>query len=721
PEVENAVSLTPVWGPGLTLPDRLVKYGDKWFEESRIYAADTSFFKIFDFKLVEGNPITALKDIGSVIISRSIARKYFGDEDPMNKMITINFNQDFNFRITGIMEDIPRQSHFHFDFLLSYPTLKLAEGEGGEWFTWNDFGHFNYLLLKDGTSPRDLESKMIAWSEKYIQYDSSMLESLHRGEIGFGLQPISGIHLHSRLKWELEPNGDITYIYIFSALGLFILLIACINFTNLSIAKTSGRLTEIGIKKIAGASGLQIKTQFMTEAVFTALLSFLTALILFEVVAPSLRSLSGKPLIIDYAAPVTWISGAALIMICGILSGFYPAIILSRLATSNIIKGKTSSRFQNAGLGSALLVFQFFISIFLIIVTFIISDQTRMLRNKKLGFDSNQVIAVPIKDTLELRNYEFVKSSILEDSRIANISAVSNIPGRNFNQNPIRWKGSDRDYSASELKVDEDFFETLDLKILEGRGFSKDFPSDVENAFILNKTAAALYEWESPLNEDIIWYDDEITRTGKVIGVVEDFHFQSLRSGIEPLIIHFFQPDFNYFLIRINSGDITSTLVSLKSKFSLLDPNHPFTYFFLDEDFARLYEGEMRMQKVTGYFTILALLISCIGLFGLSSFSIEKRTKEIGIRKVNGATAFDITKMLSADFIKWVVLAFILACPVAWLFSDQWLQNFSVKIEVSWIIYLLTGMAAVVLALLTVLFQSRKAALKNPVDILRNE
>jgi putative ABC transport system permease protein len=721
PEVENAVSLTPVWGPGLTLPDRLVKYGDKWFEESRIYAADTSFFKIFDFNLIEGNPASALKDVGSVIISRSIARKYFGNEDPMNKMITINFNQDFNFRITGIMEDLPRQSHFHFDFLLSYLTLKLAEGEGGEWFTWNDFGHFNFLLLKDGTNPRDLENKMVTWSEKYIQYDSTLLESLHRGDIGFGLQPISSIHLHSRLKWELEPNGDITYVYIFSALGLLILLIACINFTNLSIAKTSGRLTEIGIKKIAGASGLQIKTQFMTEAVFTALFSFLTALILFEVVAPSLRNLSGKPFIIDYTAPVTWISGAVLVMICGILSGFYPAIILSRLATSNIIRGKTSSRFQNAGLGNALLVFQFFISIFLIIATFIISNQTRMLRNKKLGFDSNQVIAVPIKDTLELRNYEFIKSSILEDSRIANISAVSNIPGRNFNQNPIQWKGSDRDYSASELKVDEDFFATLDLKILEGRGFSRDFASDVESAFILNKTAASLYEWESPLNEDIIWYDDEITRTGKVIGVVEDFHFQSLRSGIEPLIIHFYQPDFNYFLIRINSEDITSTLASLKSKFSLADPNHPFTYFFLDEDFGRLYEGEVRMQKVTGYFTILALLISCIGLFGLSSFSIEKRTKEIGIRKVNGATVFDITKMLSADFIKLIVMAFILACPAAWFFSDRWLQNFSVKIEVSWIIYLLTGITVIVLALLTVFYQSIKAALKNPVDILRNE
>ena len=719
PEVINAVSITPVWGPGLTLPDRLVKYGEKRFEESRIYAADTTFFKIFSFKLIKGNPESALNDVGSIILTQSMAKKYFGNDDPIDKMITINFGPDINFRITGVMEDIPHNSHFHFDFLISYVTLKAYER--GEWMTWSDFGHYNYVLLKNNADYRKLEKNMIKWSEKYIQYDSANLERLHRGDIGFKLQPLTSIHLHSKLKWELEPNGDISYVYIFSALGTLILLVACINFTNLSIAKTTGRLVEIGIKKISGATPLQIRIQFLIEALVTTFVSGILALVLFEIVAPSIGNLAGKTFELHYTDPFTIVSVTLIILFCGILAGIYPAMILSGLATSNILKGKTGSRFRNQGLGYALLVFQFSISIFLIIVTKIISDQTKLLRDTKLGFDSSQVIAVPIKDPLEQKNYEFVKAEILKESHIKNITAVSNIPGRNFNQNDIQWKGTDHSYSASELRVDEDFFKTLNLKIIEGRGFSKDIPSDIENAYILNKTAASLYNWTSPVNEKLIWYDDEITRNGTVIGVVEDFHFQSLRSGIEPLIIQLYMPEFNYFLIRINSKDIGETIEILKTKFERIDPSHPFTYFFLDDDFSKLYVGETRMYKVISYFSILALIISCIGLFGLSAFTIEKRTKEIGIRKVNGATVFSILRMLSSEFTKLIIVAIIIACPLAWVFSYHWLQNFSVKINISWVVFILAGLLCISLSLLTVLVHAWKAAIRNPVDTLRYE
>ncbi len=719
PEVINGVTLTPVWGSGLTQPDRLVKYGDKWFEESRIYAADTAFFSVFNFPMLEGNPETALKDPGSVVITQSIAKKYFGNEDPLGKMITISFGKDYNLMVTGVIGDIPRETHFHFDFLLSYKAF--PNFPDGSWFTWGDFGHFNYIVLRNGADPEKLQKEMVDWATKYVNFSQTQLNALHRGDIGFRLQPITDIHLRSHLKWELEPNGDISYVYIFSALGFLILLIACINFTNLSIARTTGRLTEIGIKKISGASRNNIKIQFISEAFVTVFISFIAAIILFELFKPAMSNLAGKSFNLQLLDPENLSLIALVIIGCTLLAGIYPAIVLSRLAPSSILKGKTGGRFRNSGLGYFLLVFQFAISIFLIIFARIISEQTGFLQDQKLGFDSNQVLAVPIQDPDERHNYEFIKADILKDSHVENISAISNIPGRNFNQNPVQLEGDVRTYDVSELRVDEDFFRTLHLKMIEGRSFSKDIPSDVENAYILNKTAASMFKGQDPLNKDLIWYDDDVTRRGKVIGVVEDFHFQSLRKGIEPLIIQLYQPSFNYFLIRISSTGIPSTLTTLKSKFDKLDPAHPFTYFFLNDDFARLYESEMRMRTVTGYFTALAIIISCIGLFGLSSFTIEKRTKEIGIRKVNGASVLNIIRMLSSQFMGWVLLAFVIASPLAWFFSSHWLNNFSVKISISWILFVAAGLLSLLLTLLTVLHHAWKAAVRNPVETLRYE
>ena len=634
-------------------------------------------------------------------------------------MITIKFDRDYNLMVTGVIKDIPQNSHFHFDFLLSYKVY--GDFPQGSWFTWGDFGHYIYIELQDGADPKKLEKEMVDWSAKYIPYNQSQLNALHRGDIGFRLQPITAIHLHSHLKWELEPNGDINYVYIFSAFGFLILLIACINFTNLSIARTTGRLTEIGIKKISGATRFSIRSQFISEALITVLISFLAAVILFELLAPSLGNIAHKSFNLEISNSSSLLILVALLISCTLLSGIYPAIVLSRLSPSGILKGKTGGRFRNTGLGFFLLVIQFSVSIFLIVFANIISKQTHLLQEKKLGFDSRLVLVVPIKDSLVRHNYEFVKAEILKNSHIKDITAVSNIPGRNFNQNPVQWEGDDRTYSASELRVDEDFFKTMHLKILEGRSFSKDIPSDMEKAYILNKTAASMFKWKSALNENMIWYDDDVTRKGKVIGVVEDFHFQSLRNGIEPLIIQFYQPEFNYFLIRIASADIQQTLASLKSEFEMLDPANPFIYFFLDDDIARLYQSEMRMEKVTNYFTVLALAISCIGLFGLASFTIEKRTKEIGIRKVNGAAVINILGMLSSEFIRWVLLAFLIASPAAWIISIRWLRNFSEKITISWTLFVLAGLLSILLTLVTILYHAWLAAVRNPVDTLRYE
>lgn len=718
-EVENAVSITPVWGEGLTQPERTVKYGDVQFEESAIYAADTTFFDVFTFPMLQGDPETALNDVGSIVITETIARKFFGDEDPLNKMITINFGQDFTFQITGVMADIPSNAHFHINFLISYVTLKTAWSR--EFFEWGDFGHYNYLLLRDDTEPKVLEQKMISWSTKYIDWPESALNELERGDIKFTLQALQDIHLNSRLRWELEANGNILYVYIFSAMGILVLVIACVNFMNLSIARSSLRGKEVGVKKVVGAQRSSIQIQFLMEAMLSSGISMILAIILFEVLAIPLGSLVNKHFIIPYTNPITLLSLLGFAISCGLLAGLYPAIFMSGFSPFAALKGAKLNMSKKSILRNSLVVFQFSVSTFLIISTLTISRQVGNMRSQKLGFEAEQLLVFQIKDTAMLANYETVKAEFLNYHNISNISAVSNIPGRRFNQNPIQWLEGDKNIDASELKVDPDFIKTLQIKIDTGRFFSKNRPSDIENAFIINKTASKLFKWDSPLQEEIIWHDDEITRRGTIIGVIDDFHFQSLHSSIEPLIIHFQPAEFNYFIVRISNQDIPNTIAFIKEKYESLDPQHTFNYFFLDDDLAKLYHADERMQEVVSYFTVLAIIISCIGLFGLSSFAAEQRTKEIGIRKVNGASVFSILIMLSSEFSKWIVLAALIATPITWYILNEWMQNFAFKTGTSWVFYPLAFLITLLVSWLTIGPQSIKAAMKNPVDALRYE
>jgi putative ABC transport system permease protein len=719
PEVENAVSLTPVWGGGLTQPDRLVKYGEIQFEENGIYAADTTFFKVFSFPLISGNPEQCLNDVGSLVLTESMARKYFGDDDPMGKIITINFGMDAPFRITGVMKDIPPNAHFHFDFLLSYNTLKAYED--GEWFEWSDFGHYNYLLLRPGTDPDALERKIVRWVIPYLDWPETYLNQLKEGIITFKLTPIDQIHLYSHIKWELEANGNIVYVYIFSALGIFILLIAIINYVNISTARTSYRQIEIGVKKVMGASRRKLEMQFLLESLISSAIATLLAIILFEIFASPLGNLAQKSFKLEYTDPGMLLLILSLMLICGFLAGIYPAFILSGYRVSDILKGQRKPRKHKSVFRNMLVVFQFAISIFLIIGTITISNQISFLQNKKLGFNSDQVMVVPIQDTLVRHNYEWVKADLLTNPHVLGISAVSNIPGRRFNQNPIQWVSSEDAFPCSEMRVDHDFIKTMDLRMVKGRDFSIERAYDTENVFIINESAARLYDWPDPVNEELIWYDDEITRRGKIIGVVEDFHFQSLHTSIEPLILYIDPGEFNYFFVRLDPSDIPGTMAYLENKFSTLDPANPFNYFFLDDDFARLYVSEQRMQQVSGYFTGLAIIISCIGLFGLSAYSAERRTKEIGIRKVNGASTANIMRMLSMDYIRWILIAFVLSAPLGYLIMKDWLKNFAYQAGNSAWIYFIAGLIALLIGTLTVSFQAFKAARRNPVESLRYE
>jgi putative ABC transport system permease protein len=718
-EVENAVSITPVWGDGMTRPMRTVKQGDLQFEESGIYAADTTFFEVFSFPLLKGDPKTALKDVGGLVITNEMAGKYFGDTDPMGKMLIINFGMDIPFVITGVMENIPRNSHFHFDFLISYNTTKSHES--GEFYEWADFGHYNYILLSKNVSPDQLEKKLFDWVGRYREWPEGAEEEYKNGTIGFKLQPLTAIHLHSNIRWELENNGNIIYVYIFISLAIFIVLIACINFMNLSTARAAKRAVEIGLKKVVGANRSQLILQFYLESFMASFIAMIIGIIIFESLTPIFTTLTGKVFYLNYQDPINLLVLLLFVIICTLLAGTYPAIVLSRFKPTNILKGIKVSTRTPVNFRNILVIFQFAISTFLIIGTLVISSQLRYLKNQKLGLMSEQVLAIPIKDTLIQASYRSVKTELLKNNEILSISAVSNLPGKNFNQNPIQWKGDDDHLNVSELSVDHDFFKTLGIQIKNGRSFSLDMESDEEFAFILNQEAADYFDWNSAIEQEVIWHDDEIERNGKVIGVVENFHFQSLHKNIEPLIIHLMPDVFNYFLVKISPSNVSESIAYLKESYESLDPNNDFTYFFLDDEFASLYQSEERIETIFSHFTLLSIFISCLGLFGLSAYDAERRTKEIGIRKVNGATIVNIVGLLSRDISRWVIIAFLIASPFGYFIMQNWLKNFAYQTSISFWSFLLAGSMVVLIGLIAVSYQAIKAALRNPIESLRYE
>ena len=717
PEVENAVSLTPLFGPGLSRVTHSVRYQDKIFDEPGFYAADTTFFDVFNFALVKGNPKTALKNPLSVIITEEIASKYFGTDEPMGK--TLRFENSFDLMVTGVIENIPANSHFHFDFLISYNALRYIET--GNWLEWEDFGHYNYILLSKDVNSNDVHRKIPEWFLKYNDWSESSVNRFRNGEIGFNLTPITDIHLKSNIRWELEPNGNIVYVYLFSFAALFILVIACINFMNLATARSMERSREVGLRKSVGAKRSQLFYQFLGESILTSFVAVLLSIAFGEIFMSLFNGLTGKELNLAYFKNIEGLAIlTGIILFAGVFSGSYPALVLSGFMPANILKNNIKSEYKSKYFRKVLVVFQFSASIILIFGTFVIYNQLHFLKTKNLGFEKEQVLVVPIKNPNIRTNYESVKSSFLRNPEIINVSAVSNVPGRNFNQNPIQWK-EESTVDVSEMRVDFDYFKTMGIKIVNGRSFSKQFSTDFGNNFILNQAAAREFDWDSPLDKEITWYDDEVTRTGKVIGIAEDFHFQSLHQEITPLIFQIFPGDFNYFLIKISPVNLSETLSYLEKTYREFNPGYPFEYTFLDQEFASLYNSEEKMGKIFWIFSGLAIFIACLGLFGLAAFTAMQKTKEIGIRKVLGASVSNIVKMLSKEFIFLVTLANVIAWPTGYYIMNNWLSNFAYKTGISAWILILSGIIALIISLITVSYQAIKAAFTNPVDSLRNE
>jgi putative ABC transport system permease protein len=709
-DVESAVRITQ--GSGI------VKYGEKQFFEDRIFYADQSFFNVFTFPIIKGNPETALKEPYTAVLTESISEKYFGSEDPVGKTISINYQRDY--KITGVVEDVPPNSHFTFDFLFSFAPIEESFQNAPIGKLW--FSHSYYTYIKTRS-----ENLSVAFIEGVYNMSADIIGDFEK-KVGFAqrffLQPLKDIYLTSNLRNELGRTGNKTYLFYFIAIAAFILIISSINFVNLSTARSTGRAREVGIRKVAGAEKRQLINQFLGEALFTAFISAGIAMLIILISLPHFRVLTGKDIELHLISSAIILCIFLIPLAVGLLAGSYPAFFLSAFHPIDTLKGAFGHTIKGTRLRKGLVIFQFAISILLIISTIIVSKQLSFMRNQNLGFDKQQIVVLSLRGSGEARQkYNVLKNEFMKHATIVSASASYTVPGRNPSSNAMLPEGFTGDQWQTFLInwADYDYLETYKIRLAAGRDFSRDFETDKEGAFILNEAAVKSLGWNSP--EDAIGKTWNLgnRRKGYVIGVTKDYNFNSLHQKISPLVIHLDPNYFVYLSLRFTAGSVLETLSFIEETWKELVPHEPFNYFFLNEDFDRQYRAEEQAQVIVSMFTIMGMVIACLGLFGLTSFSVEQRKKEIGIRIVLGSVNHKIVYLLVKDFLLLVLIANVVALPVGWLLMNKWLQNFAYRTNMSIWLFLLSGFAALTIALLTVSFQTIKAAAANPVDSLRYE
>ncbi|HWC52463.1 MAG TPA: ABC transporter permease [Chitinophagaceae bacterium] len=697
----------------------VIKYGDKVFDEPRILFADESFFKIFSFHLVEGDPATALDANDKIVITRSMAKKYFGDEEALGKIVT---TAGKDFRISAICEDVPQNSQLKFDFVT--PFLNLGNGVQNE--TWWNANWITYLLLRNDKSISQLQQQV----NEYMKTPAVKQDAGVQGNdyLTYHLEPLTRVHLYSALA-GFEPNGSIKNIYIFALIALLILIIACANYTNLATAQSAGRSAEIGMRKVMGASKKQVFIQFISESLIITFLAGAAAFVISILLLPYFNRVSGE----EFSASALWqpLPVIALIifsLLVSLFAGFYPALILSGTAIIGVLKkGFTFTGGKNL-LRKTLIIAQFSISAFLIIYTIIIMQQMHYMKTKDLGYNKDHIVVLPIGGRM-LQDFRSLKEAFSQVRGVEGVTASYETPEY------VQWgdgitatdeKGK-HEISLNAMPVDLDFVKTMQMKMIAGRDFQQsDFAlMDTSNnnqnyhqPYIINETLAKKIGW-SP--EQALGRTIEKGVTGPVVGVVKDFNFSSLREPIGPLLI-FLNRDFSRdFMLRINGNDIQQTLGRLEIVWKQRVTDRPFNYHFLDDDYNKLYQAEQRSSALFSIAAMLAIILACLGLFGLAAFTTVQRTKEIGIRKVLGADISSITFLVSKNFLQLVVIAILIAVPIAWVIGYKWLQDFAYRINISWWIFLAAGVAAILIAFVTVSFHSIKAAIANPVKSLRSE
>lgn len=704
--------------------DLFIKYGDKQFKEQQVAICDSDFLQVFSIPLLTGDPKTALVEPNSMVITSAFAKKYFGEEPALGKMLTIGTRV---FKVTGMIDKVPENSHFHFDAFMSATSYSgLANGT-----TWSNIGPYTYLLLDKNTDAKKLEARFPEAVAKYVvpEVVHDMGVSLAEAQKSvntfiFKLRPLTDIHLYSHTSGEIEASGDINYVYIFGALALFILLLACVNFTNLSTASSDKRSREVGIRKVLGSVNRQLISQFLVESI---LLTFFAMLIAFGIVfllLPYFNQLSGKQVEMGFFLTLPAIVVTiALVLLVGLLAGIYPAFFLSSFKILRVLKGSSSAPMKKSRLRNGLVVFQFAISTALIIATFIVYQQLHFMQNKKLGYDKEQMLV--IKDAYALRaNQEPFQQRLMQDSRVV-ISTISwTIPGDATDGTQAFAKENKSNESQAEIHtsifhVDYNFLATLNMQLVAGRFFSKEFAADSSKT-VVNEAAVREYGWKG--NEDAL--GKTIVRSGQkeftVIGVVKDFHYASIKQKIDPAMM-LLGNNYGSLIVKLRTADIQGLLGNIKNYWNDFNPSRPLDYYFLDDHFASLYRAEEKTGQISTVFAVIAVLIASLGLFGLAAFTAEQRTREIGIRKVLGASVQGILFMLSRQFLILVLVAFVVSVPITWWAMHAWLQDFAYRVNVSWWVFLVSGALALVVAMLTISAQALKAALANPVKSLRSE
>lgn len=728
PEIEKGTRLLRMFSDDRTLFQYTEPGGNvKSFFETKGFVADSTFFQVLTYKFKEGDPATALMNPNSVVINEATANKIFGRESPINKTLFISSSTigDGTYKVTGVFTDPPNPSHIDAGFILSAGSASSNGFFGRQNDLASNNMFYTYFLLKPGVDAKKLEAKFPAFIDKHA---GANLKAMGFYKKQF-LTNIKDVHLYANTSTNVSASGSVTYLYILGSIALFTLLIACINFMNLSTARSSKRAAEVGVRKVLGAEKTSLVRQFIGESVMMSMIAFIFALVFAKLLLPLFSRLSAKEIYFSFQEHGVLLVGFLLLaLLTGLLAGSYPAFYLSSFQPVKVLKGKISNSLAANSLRKGLVVFQFVISAGLIVASVIINNQMQYLKNKDLGFDKDQQVVIPLRSATAKNSYAALKDELKKNSQIANVGASMYYPGIiNPSDMPLYKEGDNMNSAKRTFMnwIDASFLQTLGIKTAAGRLFSPEYPADTNLRMILNEEAIAKIGFKNSQEAigkkvGIDWQGQ--TYWWEIVGVVKNFHFVDLHSAIEP---YGFQlnnnQNFNYLVAHAKTKNISSVLESIGKTWKQLNPNEPFEYTFLNDDFQKNYEADNRLAAIVRDFTIIAILISCLGLFGLATFSAEQRTKEIGVRKVLGASVGNVIGLLSKEFLKLVFVAILIASPITWFVMNKWLQDFAYRTNISWLVFAITAVIAIGIALLTISFQAIKAALANPVKSLRTE
>lgn len=719
PEVENYTRIYNSNGP------KLIKKGNEFINESKVAHVDSTFFKVFTLPAIEGNTDNALAEPNSVVITRSVAEKYFGTTNVIGKELEVKENEPVLFKINAVVEDVPKESHFDFEMFFSMQNVNY------NWGALTNHNFFTYLVLKPSVKAEDFEKHFPEYIQEYVFPSARQfmeLESMEEfknsgNSIQYSLMPLTKIHLHSDRQFELMPPNNIQYIYIFLAVAIFILLIACINFMNLTTARSSNRAKEVGIRKVLGTSKNFLVGQFLVESMLLVFISLVIALGFTYLALPFFNDIAFKELSFGdiFSGPVLLVI-ILVVPVVGFLAGAYPAFFLSAFKPIMVLKGKLTKSSKTLGLRSSLVVFQFITSIVLIIGTIVVYQQLQFIRDTNLGFSKDQVLLVDntyfLRDNAQTFKQEVQQLAGVSNGTLSGFLPISSSSRSDSSYSTEAVMNSSNSIQMQRWRVDENYIPTMGMEMHSGRNFSKDFPSD-SSAIIINETAAKMLGGD-PLSKTIYTHGGDGTEAHTVIGIVKDFNFESVKQKIGPVSLQLSE-NIGIASFKVNTSNISTLIPQIKNKWDDLAGGMPFNYRFLDEAFNKMYSGEQRVGQIALLFSVLAIFIACLGLFGLAAFIAEQRKKEIGIRKVLGASSQGVVTLLSKDFLKLVIIAFVIAVPLAWWGMHSWLQDFAYRINISWWIYAIAGLFAVFIAVATVSLQALKAAVANPIKSLRTE